>query len=417
LGHGAFGEVWRVRSRVDQHEYAVKAVPYYFEGENGHLEHPALREVRTWSTIHHPNVARYHTAWVEVDKPSTAGAVEGEMVSQKVQLPPAALADASQHLLSNRVNRSCSDGSHHVDSISLDSWSTDVSEGGVVFEAAFDQEEATPESNCFQDAQIVPHHAAMALKPYKLRATLYVQMELVRGGTLQEWISRRNLALTSGAANSEEALSCNRQALNIFKECVSAIDHIHSHGITHRDVKPANILLTEEGSVRLGDFGLATTVGNIASRRPGDICGAAGSQLHLQNELHTQGVGTPSYASPEQLAGKNYGAQVDMYPLGVILAELLNPVQTNMERALLLEGLQERKMLTAGKNSTGASDLALMLTSPEPNDRPTAAHLASFLSCESASHPTRSLSQCSLSGTQLCSDEVRGHGQLCLMGE
>lgn len=186
--------------------------------------------------------------------------------------------------------------------------------------------------------------------------------------------------MASGAITPEEVQSWNQQAENIFRQTVSALAYIHSQGIAHRDVKPANILLTEDGSVRLGDFGLATVLGRPDCGSTSAVSHTIEPQLQLDPSMHTQGVGTPSYASPEQLSGRKYGVQVDVYALGVILAELLFPVQTNMERALLLEGLRGRHLVSARDSKyPGATSLALVLTSLDPTDRPTAAELEACL--------------------------------------
>jgi serine/threonine protein kinase len=90
-------------------------------------------------------------------------------------------------------------------------------------------------------------------------------------------------------------------------------------------------------------------------------------------DIHTRGLGTPSYASPEQLAGGVYGVEIDVFSLGVILAELLCPVQTQMERAVLFEQLRQARRLPPLVEAAfpKASSLALEMTHPDPKGRPT----------------------------------------------
>ncbi|MGW6686242.1 protein kinase domain-containing protein [Streptomyces sp. NPDC054961] len=88
-------------------------------------------------------------------------------------------------------------------------------------------------------------------------------------------------------------------------ELSSALDHVHAHGIIHHDVKPSNVLLREDGSPRLADFGLSRTVYDQPHGAP-DVL-----------------VGTLAYMAPEQLLGRGAGTASDIYGLGVTLLEAL----------------------------------------------------------------------------------------------
>lgn len=121
--------------------------------------------------------------------------------------------------------------------------------------------------------------------------TPYFVMEYVEGRSLKEFLSRGmhfNLQMT----------------LHITSQLLSALDYSHSHGVVHRDVKPANILLTEEDSVKIADFGIARME---------------------ESEFTASGrvMGTPQYLSPEQRAGKKTDARSDLYSTALVLYELL----------------------------------------------------------------------------------------------
>jgi len=94
---------------------------------------------------------------------------------------------------------------------------------------------------------------------------------------------------------------------------LSALGAAHAAGIVHRDVKPGNILLTDEGTAKIADFGIAKSAEMIS--------GAAGSTVDLT--LTGQLVGTPAYLAPERLAGAPATFLSDLYSMGVVLYEAL----------------------------------------------------------------------------------------------
>ncbi|MBP46508.1 MAG: hypothetical protein CMH53_01055 [Myxococcales bacterium] len=89
-------------------------------------------------------------------------------------------------------------------------------------------------------------------------------------------------------------------AASIIRQICAALDHAHSHGMIHRDIKPDNILVSHEGKVKLLDFGLARAFDD-----------GFGEQSVL--------AGTPFYMAPEQIDGSEVNYQIDIYALGVIL--------------------------------------------------------------------------------------------------
>ncbi|MFD3869400.1 protein kinase, partial [Streptomyces sp. NPDC058623] len=95
------------------------------------------------------------------------------------------------------------------------------------------------------------------------------------------------------------------QVTRIGADISSALDHVHAHGVIHHDVKPANILLSEEGAPHLADFGLARTVHDHSHSAPDTL------------------VGTLGYMAPEQFLGEGASTASDIYALGVTLLEAL----------------------------------------------------------------------------------------------
>jgi serine/threonine-protein kinase PpkA len=100
------------------------------------------------------------------------------------------------------------------------------------------------------------------------------------------------------------------RALTVVRQIAQALSAIHSHGIVHRDVKPENVMLRNDGSVALADFGIAKSM-------------LQAENLHLTQTRHGDVVGTPYYMSPEQAGGRMVTASTDLYSLGVMLFEML----------------------------------------------------------------------------------------------
>src|SRR5919199_1812449 len=94
---------------------------------------------------------------------------------------------------------------------------------------------------------------------------------------------------------------------DLLDQIAAGLDYAHGRGVIHRDVKPGNVLLTEDGRVVLADFGLAWL---------------AEAAIHLT--MSGGGIGTPEYMSPEQASGLRVDARTDVYALGVVLYEMLS---------------------------------------------------------------------------------------------
>ena len=129
----------------------------------------------------------------------------------------------------------------------------------------------------------------------------YIVMEHIEGRTLRELLIGQNGKLPL------------ESALRITQELAEALDYAHAQGVVHRDVKPANILVTNEGQAKIGDFGIA--------------------QLDLTHmTLPGRVLGTPAYMSPEQLEGEKVDGRSDLFSLGAILYYMLtgfSPFQGN----------------------------------------------------------------------------------------
>lgn len=122
----------------------------------------------------------------------------------------------------------------------------------------------------------------------------YIVMEYVDGRTLRDIVK------------SEGPLSA-RRAMEVMADASAALDFSHRHGIVHRDVKPANIMITKSGAVKVMDFGIARAL-------------ADGQAAVTQTAAV---IGTAQYLSPEQARGESVDARSDVYAAGCVLFELL----------------------------------------------------------------------------------------------
>jgi tRNA A-37 threonylcarbamoyl transferase component Bud32 len=120
----------------------------------------------------------------------------------------------------------------------------------------------------------------------------YIVMEYVPGGTMERFCAA-------------ESLLPVEEVLEIGFKCARALAFAHARGVTHRDIKPGNILYaTGPTDVRIGDFGLAVNLGSETTQ--------------------VTGVGSPAYMSPEQIRDEAVDHRTDLYSLGVVMYQLLS---------------------------------------------------------------------------------------------
>ncbi len=129
----------------------------------------------------------------------------------------------------------------------------------------------------------------------------FIVMEYITGESLKQKLAGENKTVPL------------ETALRLTEQIAEALDYAHGQGVVHRDVKPANILITEDGTAKITDFGIAKL-----------------SLAHLTVPGHV--LGTPAYMAPEQLEGEQVDGRSDLFSLGVILYSMLTgyrPFQGN----------------------------------------------------------------------------------------
>ncbi|XP_051775612.1 interferon-induced, double-stranded RNA-activated protein kinase-like isoform X2 [Erpetoichthys calabaricus] len=184
--------------------------------------------------------------------------------------------------------------------------------------------------------------------PKTKKKYLYIQMKLYEKGNLETWMDK----------NKRSKI----QAMHMFAQIVEGVEHIHSSNLIHRDLKPKNIFIGDDDTVKIGDFGLACTTSSDDD-----------------NALieRTKRTGTVSYMSPEQKNLSNYGNEVDIFSLGLIFFELLWPVTTKTEMSKIWPDVREGHFPEPFCNEHGQERLLIRaMLSEDPKNRPTAKHLS-----------------------------------------
>ncbi|XP_030800598.1 interferon-induced, double-stranded RNA-activated protein kinase [Camarhynchus parvulus] len=175
---------------------------------------------------------------------------------------------------------------------------------------------------------------------------LFIQMEFCEQGTLEDWIIK-----------TTKDRKYHEMAQNNFLQIVKGVECIHSEDLIHRDLKPQNIFISHDNKIKIGDFGLVTSVAF---------------------ETLTENRGTRSYMAPEQ-TGARYGKEVDIYALGLIWFEILSAI-TGHEKSKIWSSARKGELPESfnKKFPTEASLIRKML-STDPSGRITVSYLLDLL--------------------------------------
>lgn len=303
IAGGGFGQVFRVRHKLDGSEYAVKKI--YIRSNSITSVRNYLKEVKTFASLNHSNIVQYKVAWLELGVPTARNAI----------LPSDTNVTDSYNYYNNsddknlEIDHSNSFSEIFNNSLNNNNANKSSSEFTVEFEAQKSKHYSYSSNSSAKKKRNRSRNSiseggkaickfnfeeALQVDVQKQQwATLYIQMSLCQI-TLKQWLEKRNETEIVPNPNhiGEAALvrfqyTVRRETvLEVLQQVLRGLQYIHSKGIVHHDIKPSNIFMQMDGGnivVQLGDFGLACP---------------------LQNSQHSLAFGTKLYAAPEQLSGK-----------------------------------------------------------------------------------------------------------------
>jgi serine/threonine protein kinase/beta-lactam-binding protein with PASTA domain len=172
----------------------------------------------------------------------------------------------------------------------------------------------------------------------------YIVMELIDGITLKQYMKRK------GILNW-------RESLHFITQIMSGLSHAHSRGIIHRDIKPQNIMVLRDGSVKVTDFGIARL------------------NSSAQSTLTQEALGSVHYISPEQAKGSRVDARSDIYSAGVVLYEMTTgrlPFEGDSAVSVAIQHINSMPLSPRELNPEipeGLEKIILKAMAPLPDDR------------------------------------------------
>ncbi|ETV98254.1 PEK protein kinase [Aphanomyces invadans] len=422
LGKGGFGQVMLAENRLDGRKYAVKRVGLSLRNQTKTTLEKFLREVKILARLDHTYIVRYYQAWLEelgedevVPAMSDAG---GSYVTTANYTRRDGAGTSSEYSARNMLQRHSFDEKKFANDD--EDMSTDSLYAPRRFSGQRDNDGDDEDSGGFVWDREGGDNASMEQWSeqdlYKDDSTVSVRRSATRNTTMQRY-SRRPRGEKATTATSVVPLIdhwlyiqmqyCSEQCLadvllapgrrnyshmlEMFFQIASALEHVHSLGLIHRDLKPQNIFVMDSDTIKLGDFGLSRYAGGGNSSSDGmdpptvPLAKQDSSTWSMDDEK-TVGVGTYLYASPEQISGETYNAKADMYSLGMILFEMMHePFGTTMERVVTLRNLREGNLPPCWlQDHPPVVSMVTSLVTTCPSDRPSAFDVVTW--CQTQLH-------------------------------
>ncbi|KAG6595813.1 PEK protein kinase [Phytophthora cinnamomi] len=403
IAQGGFGKVYKCKSNTDGHWYAVKLEQFWFKPETyfnpSEVRDVMMNEALVLAGLDHENVCRYYNTWVlgslipavnkgqEVEQPESPCYSPTYTLTRRTSSPAGSSSPTGRSSFSSVSDIGGEDDEVDMSSSNYsDAYSFDPDEEGVAsfgdlgfeMEAAEDDErDISPRISLARSQRLAAGEnspqrinedgddtfnrqqrterprpkpldsSASTPGAFITQIDVYIQMSLYEGNSLRDWMEQRKSGEIDTVKN-----------MHIFHQIVNGLRYVHKQGLVHRDVKPANIFLTRESCVKIGDFGLSkntlqTSLNLHPSRylcEEGDdsfdtlTYNSTDEEMEEVSELSV-GVGTPLYSSPEQTHGhQTCAAPSDVFSLGVLLCELFCTFTTQMERYVVLSNARKGQL-------------------------------------------------------------------------
>ncbi|RHZ77885.1 hypothetical protein Glove_169g48 [Diversispora epigaea] len=397
LGKGGFASVWKAKNKLDGIEYAIKKVRLRGDripGSKGKI----FREIKSLARLEHTNVVRYYSSWLEhhrfnheLNNLSENSSDSSEHYNSNHNFGDDSDSDIFRLSFSDEEFKT--DDYSGVDFVGDGVSNTNVNELNSESNSGSNSELSSTKKNNDSFNHKKRSKSDKKYMEYKEEEEelhpesdwmLFIQMQLCHS-TLRDYLKLRDSHLLTTKKDPLNALD-RHASIELFRGIVRGVAYIHEQGLIHRDLKPGNIfvgIIPESGQghegwvttdfssysvdrlvPKIGDFGLVTAVDenhiespiyeyhsfhfgsapdgksnnknhSINNHRPS-------SSFSYSSKPRTTGVGTVTYASPEQLANptKIYNEKADIYSLGIIFFELHFPFSTGHERVQVLKDLR-----------------------------------------------------------------------------
>jgi len=401
LGRGAFGEVYKVRNQIDGQVYAIKRILISDDRKD-----KVLREARLLSSVTHERITRFYNCWIEQEVVDND---EEEEEEKEVALQPSAEADSG--LVCNICLKTYPDWQVQIDAwerlasslqplnLCVDCYTVALRNMGLDLSKINISLKSSSPSNAY-----IFNGTSIKKKRLRRRLTvsyLYIQTEYCES-TLQEEFVRLDELLKSAADSASVVEQVSERRWQIFWQICEGLAHLHANNIIHRDLKPNNVFLKEDGSIKIGDLGLATyatAAEDTATTKEEDqfndlaLAAAAAAAASSTDNIATltqlslpevaspasRGVGTLLFMAPEAFRGE-YLDRTDMYSLGVVLYELLSaPFSSERERARMIDALRKGSLPRSFVERWPVqTQIIANLMQADPQKRPSASDLLRY---------------------------------------